>query len=115
MRRALAEILVLSPDLEIEGEMAADSALSEEIRREIFPHSRLKGAANLLVMPTLDAANIAFNMMTVLAEAQPIGPILLGAAMPVHILTPSVTARGVVNISAIATVDAQVSEALPTS
>ena len=109
MRRALAEISALAPELEIEGEMAADrSALSEEIRREIFPHSRLKGSANLLVMPTLDAANISFNMLKVLGEAQPIGPILLGAAKPVHILTPSVTARGVVNISAVATVDAQV-------
>jgi malate dehydrogenase (oxaloacetate-decarboxylating)(NADP+) len=108
MRRALAEISALAPDLEIEGEMAADSALSEEIRKEIFPHSRLKGSANLLVMPTLDAANISFNMLKVLGDAQPIGPILLGAAKPVHILTPSVTARGVVNISAVATVDAQV-------
>jgi malate dehydrogenase (oxaloacetate-decarboxylating)(NADP+) len=108
MRRALAEISALAPELEIEGEMAADSALSEEIRKEIFPHSRLKGSANLLVMPTLDAANISFNMLKVLGDAQPIGPILLGAAKPVHILTPSVTARGVVNISAVATVDAQV-------
>jgi malate dehydrogenase (oxaloacetate-decarboxylating)(NADP+) len=108
MRLALEEISILAPDLEIEGEMAADSALSEEVRREIFPHSRLKGSANLLVMPTLDAANIAFNMMKVLGEAQSIGPILLGAAKPVHILTPSATARGVFNITAVATVDAQV-------
>ena len=93
--------------------MAADSALSEEIRREIFPNSRLKGSANLLVMPTLDAANIAVNMLKVLGEGQPIGPILLGAAKPVHILTPSVTARGVVNISAVATVDAQVAATNP--
>ncbi len=110
MRQALVEIEVLAPELEIEGEMQADSALSEEIRKEIFPHSRLKGSANLLIMPTLDAANIAFNMMKVLGEAQPIGPILLGAAKPVHILTPSATARGVVNISAVATVDAQVAQ-----
>jgi malate dehydrogenase (oxaloacetate-decarboxylating)(NADP+) len=113
MRVALAEIIKLAPDLEIEGEMAADSALSEEIRREYFPHSRLKGSANLLIMPTLDAANIAFNMMKVLGEAQPIGPILLGAAKPVHILTPSATARGVVIISAVATVDAQYAESAP--
>jgi len=110
MRHALAEIEAIDPDLEIEGEMHADAALSEDIRHDIFPHSRLKGAANLLVMPTLDAANIAFNMMKILGEAQPIGPILLGAAKPVHILTPSVTARGVVNISAVATVDAQEAE-----
>ena len=110
MRRALVEISALAPDLEIEGEMAADSALSEEIRKEIFPNSRLKGSANLLIMPTLDAANIAVNMLKVVGEAQPIGPILLGAAKPVHILTPSVTVRGVVNMSAVATVDAQVAQ-----
>jgi len=108
MRHALIEIEALAPDLEIEGEMHADAALSEEIRNVIFPNSRMKGAANLLIMPTLDAANIAFNMLKVLGEAQPIGPILLGAAKPVHILTPSATPRGIVNISAIATVDAQV-------
>jgi malate dehydrogenase (oxaloacetate-decarboxylating)(NADP+) len=115
MRRALVEISALAPNLEIEGEMAADSALSEEIRKEIFPNSWLKGSANLLVMPTLDAANIAVNMLKVLGEGQPIGPILLGAAKPVHILTPSVTARGVVNISAVATVDAQVAAASSSS
>jgi len=110
MRRALVEISALAPELEIEGEMAADSALSEEIRKEIFPNSRLKGSANLLIMPTLDAANIAVNMLKVVGEAQPIGPILLGAAKPVHILTPSVTVRGIVNMSAVATVDAQVAQ-----
>jgi malate dehydrogenase (oxaloacetate-decarboxylating)(NADP+) len=108
MRQALARIGAIDPDLEIDGEMHADSALSEETRTTIFPNSRLKGAANLLIMPTLDAANIAFNMLKVLGEAQPIGPILLGAAKPVHILTPSVTPRGIVNISAVAVVDAQV-------
>jgi malate dehydrogenase (oxaloacetate-decarboxylating)(NADP+) len=110
MRRALAEISALAPDLEIEGEMAADSALSEAVRKEIFPNSRLKGSANLLIMPTLDAANIAVNMFRVVGEAQPIGPILLGAAKPVHILTPSVTVRGIVNMAAVATVDAQVAQ-----
>jgi malate dehydrogenase (oxaloacetate-decarboxylating)(NADP+) len=108
MRDALARIEALAPALEIEGEMHADAALSEEIRAAIFPNSRLRGSANLLVMPTLDAANIAFNMLKVLGDAQPIGPILLGVAKPVHILTPSVTPRGIVNISAVATVDAQV-------
>jgi malate dehydrogenase (oxaloacetate-decarboxylating)(NADP+) len=108
MRLALARIGAIDPDLEIDGEMHADAALSEEIRTAIFPNSRLKGPANLLVMPTLDAANIAFNMLKVLGEAQPIGPILLGAAKPVHILTPSATPRGIVNISAVAVVDAQV-------
>ena len=107
MRLALAEIRSRAPGLEIEGEMHADAALSEEIRHEIFPNSRLKGAANLLVMPTLDAANISVNMLKVVGDSQPIGPILLGAAKPAHIVTPSATVRGIVNISAIATVDAQ--------
>jgi malate dehydrogenase (oxaloacetate-decarboxylating)(NADP+) len=107
MRQALVEIAALAPDLEVEGEMHADAALSEEIRRENFPNSRLKGAANLLIMPTMDAANIAINMLKVLGEAQPIGPILLGAARTTHILNPSITVRGIVNMSAVATVDAQ--------
>ena len=108
MRQALIEIERLDPDLEADGEMHADAALSEEIRNAIFPNSRLKGAANLLVMPTLDAANIAFNMLKVLGEAQPIGPILLGMAKPVHVLTPSANPRRIVNSSAIVAVDAQV-------
>jgi malate dehydrogenase (oxaloacetate-decarboxylating)(NADP+) len=108
MRQALIRISSMAPDLEIEGEMNADAALSEEIRKQIFPNSRLKGAANLLIMPTLDAANIAFNMLKVLGEAQPIGPILLGPAKPAHVVTPSITVRGIVNMSAVATVDAQV-------
>jgi malate dehydrogenase (oxaloacetate-decarboxylating)(NADP+) len=107
MRAALSEILRRAPDLEVEGEMHADSALSEEIRDRIFPNSRLKGAANLLIMPTLDAANIAFNLLKVLGDGLSIGPILLGAAGPAHILTPSVSVRGIVNMSALATVDAQ--------
>jgi malate dehydrogenase (oxaloacetate-decarboxylating)(NADP+) len=107
MRQALAEILRRAPDLEVEGEMHADAALSEEIRGRIFPNSRLKGAANLLIMPTLDAANIAFNLLKVLGEGLSIGPLLLGCAKPAHILTPSVSVRGIVNVSALATVDAQ--------
>ena len=95
------------PDLEVEGEMHADAALSEQIRGHIFPNSHLKGAANLMIMPTLDAANIAFNMVKVLGDGLPVGPILLGAAQPAHILTPSVTARGIVNMAAVAVVEAQ--------
>jgi malate dehydrogenase (oxaloacetate-decarboxylating)(NADP+) len=109
MRDALVEVLERCPDLEVEGEMHADSALSEEIRSRIFPNSRLKGKANLLVMPTLDAANIAFNMAKVMGDGLSVGPVLLGVARPAHILTPSVTVRGIVNMSALATVDAQVS------
>jgi len=73
----------------------------------VFPNSRLKDAANLLILPTLDAANIAFNLVKALGEGLPVGPILIGTARPAHILTPSVTARGVVNMSAVAVVDAQ--------
>jgi malate dehydrogenase (oxaloacetate-decarboxylating)(NADP+) len=90
----------------VEGEMHSDAALSAEIRERIFPSSRLTGEANLLVMPTLDAANIAFNMVKILGEGLTIGPILLGAALPAHILTPSATVRGIVNMAAFAVVDA---------
>ncbi len=95
------------PELEVEGEMHADAALNETIRQNIFPNTKLKGSANLLVMPTLDAANISFNLIKALGEGLSVGPILLGTAAPAHILTPSVTARGIVNMSAVAVVDAQ--------
>ncbi|WP_207484281.1 NADP-dependent malic enzyme [Arenibaculum pallidiluteum] len=108
MRLALAEILRRAPDLEVEGEMHADAALDEGIRARIFPNSRLKGIANLLIMPTLDAANIAMNMLKVTGGATTVGPILLGPAKPAHILTPSVTVRGILNMTALATVDAQI-------
>jgi len=107
MREAVRLLHQRCPELEVDGEMHADAALSEDIRARIFPNSRLKGAANLLVMPTLDAANIAFNLLKVLGDALPVGPLLLGAARPVHIATPSITARGVTNLCAIAAVDAQ--------
>ncbi|HYC05725.1 MAG TPA: NADP-dependent malic enzyme [Azospirillaceae bacterium] len=107
MRAALAEIERRCPNLEVEGEMHADSAISEEIRARIFPNSRLKGGANLLVMPTRDAANIAFNLVKTLGDGLSVGPVLLGVARPAHILTPSVTVRGIVNMSALAVVDAQ--------
>jgi malate dehydrogenase (oxaloacetate-decarboxylating)(NADP+) len=107
MRQVLEILRARAPDLEVEGEMHADAALSEEIRERIFPGSRLSGQANLLVMPTLDAANIAFNMVKILGDGLPVGPILVGTARPAHIVTPSVTARGLVNMSALAAVDAQ--------
>ncbi|AWK85504.1 NADP-dependent malic enzyme [Azospirillum thermophilum] len=107
MRTAYALATAEMPDLEIDGEMHADAALSEPIRKGVLPDSRLKGEANLLVMPTLDAANIAFNMMKILGDAQNVGPMLLGVARPVHIVTPSVTTRGLVNMTAVAVVDAQ--------
>jgi malate dehydrogenase (oxaloacetate-decarboxylating)(NADP+) len=107
VREALRILHARYPELEVEGEMHADAALSDEIRTRIFPNSRLKDAANLLILPTLDAANIAFNLVKALGDGLPVGPILIGTAKPAHILTPSVTARGVVNMSAVAVVDAQ--------
>ncbi|MGZ5031980.1 MAG: NADP-dependent malic enzyme [Usitatibacter sp.] len=108
MRTALEMIRARMPELEVEGEMHGDAALSEEVRLAAFPNSRLKGDANLLIMPTLEAANISFNLLkTVGGGGITIGPILLGAAKPVHILTPSATVRRIINMTALAVVDAQ--------
>ena len=106
MREVLSLLNVWQPSLEVDGEMHADAALSPFIREEIFPNSRLKGAANLLIAPGLDAANIAFNLLKVVSGSVAVGPILLGAAKPVHIVTPSVTVRGLLNMAAIAIVNA---------
>ena len=107
MSRAREILAERAPNLEVEGEMHGDAALNEEIRMRVFPNSRLKGEANLLIMPTLDAANIAFNLLKVtVGEGITVGPMLLGAAKPVHILTPTATVRRLVNMSALASVDA---------
>ena len=96
-----------APHLEVEGEMHGDAALSPEIRLRLFPNSRLKDEANLLIMPTLDAANISFNLLKVIAgEGITVGPVLLGAAKTCHILTPTATVRRLVNMTALAAVDA---------
>jgi malate dehydrogenase (oxaloacetate-decarboxylating)(NADP+) len=107
MRAALALVTAAHPALEIDGEMHADTALRESYRERVFPHSRLRGEANVLIMPTLDAANIADQMIRAIADALPVGPMLMGTARPAHILTPSVTARGVVNMTALAVVETQ--------
>ncbi|MGA0562468.1 NADP-dependent malic enzyme [Ancylobacter sp. VNQ12] len=107
MRHTLALLQEKAPDLMVDGEMEGDSALIPEMRERVLPGSRLQGVANILVMPNLDAANIGYQMVKVFGDALPVGPILLGAARPAHILTPSVTARGVVNMTAIAVVEAQ--------
>jgi malate dehydrogenase (oxaloacetate-decarboxylating)(NADP+) len=107
MREALALVRARAPELEIDGEMQADTALSQATRDLVLPTSRLKGEANVLVMPNLDSANIAFQMAKVVADALPVGPILIGVAQPAHILTPSVSARGIVNMTAIAVAEAQ--------
>jgi malate dehydrogenase (oxaloacetate-decarboxylating)(NADP+) len=107
MRRAADLMHKAHPEIESDGEMHGDSALSEIMRGRVLPHSRLKSPANVLIMPNLDAANIAYQVIKVLADALPVGPILIGPARPAHILTPSVTARGVLNMTAVAAVEAQ--------
>jgi len=106
MRRAADILRKVAPDLECDGEMHADSALSEALRQRIYPNSRLKGEANLLVFPNLDAANIALTTVKQLMDALHVGPILLGTNQPAHILTPSVTSRGIVNMTALSVVEA---------
>ena len=107
MRVALGLIEERAPDLEVEGEMHADAALSKRVLDRVFPDSRLSGEANLLVMPNLDAANITFNALKIVAgEGVTVGPILLGAAKPVHILTPTSTVRRIVNMTALTAVAA---------
>jgi malate dehydrogenase (oxaloacetate-decarboxylating)(NADP+) len=106
MRTALGMIHARAPGLEIDGEMQADTALIEAVRQRKLPSSTLKGEANLLVMPDLSSANVAYQVLKVFGDALPVGPILLGTAMPAHILTGSVTSRGVVNMTAIAVAEA---------
>ena len=109
--RKMAEAVKLlhqrAPELEVDGEMHGDAALDPEIRRAVFPRSRLKEAANLVVCPSLDTANIAFNLLKTAADGLHIGPMLLGTALPAHVLTPSVTARGILNMTALSVVEAQ--------
>jgi malate dehydrogenase (oxaloacetate-decarboxylating)(NADP+) len=109
MRDALAIIQRKAPDLEIEGEMHGDAALSEAVRKSAFPNSKLVGDANLLIMPTLDAANISFNLLKVASGGGvTLGPILLGVAKPAHILTQSATVRRIVNMTALTVVDSSI-------
>jgi malate dehydrogenase (oxaloacetate-decarboxylating)(NADP+) len=99
------------PDLQVEGEMPPDMALGPEYRGKMFPNSKLKGPANLLVMPDLDAAHIAYNLARVVSDSVTVGPILMGARKSVHIMTSAATVRRVINMTAIAAVDAQMIEA----
>jgi malate dehydrogenase (oxaloacetate-decarboxylating)(NADP+) len=102
MREALAMIHARAPDLEVDGEMHADVALSDALRGRLVSSSPLKGSANLLIMPTLDAANIALTLLSAATEALLVGPMLLGMSKPIHVMVPSVTARGIVNMTALA-------------
>lgn len=107
MRDVLGILADWNPDLEVEGEMHADSAILPFVRDEIFPNSRLKGAANLLIMPGVDAANIAYTLLKAVNRGVSISPILLGAAHPVHIVVPSISVRGLVNMASMAVADSQ--------
>ncbi|MFZ1969173.1 MAG: NADP-dependent malic enzyme [Bradyrhizobium sp.] len=107
MRRATALLRQNHPEIEADGEMQGDTALSEAARKLVLPHSHLEGEANILIMPNLDTANVAYQMIKSLADALPVGPILIGPSRPAHILTPSVTARGILNMTAVAAVEAQ--------
>ena len=109
-RKMAAAVKILhkrAPTLEVDGEMHGDAALDPEIRHTVFPNSRLKDAANLVICPSLDAANIAFNLLKTAADGLHVGPMLLGTALPAHVLTPSVTARGILNMTALSVVEAQ--------
>lgn len=107
MRRAVEIIREREPDLEIDGEMHADAALSAEAREILVSDSVLTGSANLLVMPSLDAANISYNMVRIMADAHAVGPMLLGMNLPAHILQETVSARGIFDMTALAVVEAQ--------
>ena len=107
MRKALGMLRAAAPDMEVDGEMHGDAALSETIRSQVFPGSTLTGQANLLIMPTLDAANIAFNLLkTAAGDGLTVGPLLLGSERPAHILTPTATVRRIVNVTALLSVEA---------
>ncbi len=106
MRKALKLIRAASPDFEVDGEMHADAALSDVLRGRFVSSSPLSGSANLLIMPNLDAANIALTLLSAATEALLVGPLLLGVAQPIHVMVPSVTARGIVNMTALAVAQA---------
>jgi malate dehydrogenase (oxaloacetate-decarboxylating)(NADP+) len=112
MSEARALIERLAPGLEVDGEMQADAALKEDVRERIYHGCQLRGEANLLIMPNVDAANIAFNLLKAASgEGVSVGPILLGAARPVHILTETASVRRLVNMTALAVVEAQKEDA----
>ncbi len=106
MREALRILETRAPELEVDGEMQADAALSLAARQRVVSNSRIQGPANVLIFPNLDAGSTALQLTRVIADALPVGPILIGPAKPAHVLTPTVTARGIVNMTAIAAVEA---------
>jgi malate dehydrogenase (oxaloacetate-decarboxylating)(NADP+) len=102
MRQALAILHETQPELEVDGEMHADAALSEKIRNRLYPHSKLKGTANLLVMPNADAANISVSLLKMLGGGVTVGPILMGMSKSAHVVAQAITVRNLVNMSAVA-------------
>jgi malate dehydrogenase (oxaloacetate-decarboxylating)(NADP+) len=109
-RKMAAAVQILherAPSLEVDGEMHGDAALDPDVRRNVFPNSRLSDSANLVICPSLDSANISFNLLKTAADGLHVGPMLLGTAQPAHVLTPSVTARGILNMTALSVVEAQ--------
>jgi malate dehydrogenase (oxaloacetate-decarboxylating)(NADP+) len=102
MREAYAKLKAIAPDLIVEGEMQGDLALNEALRERYIPDTVLKGEANLLVFPDLDAANLSMTLLKEMNNGLAVGPILMGVQAPAHILAPSVTSRGIVNMAAIA-------------
>lgn len=110
MSRAHELITKAAPELEVEGEMSADMALSDAFRKQEFPNSRLRGPANLLVMPNLDAAHITFNFARIVSDSVTVGPILMGLDYPAHVLTPLASVRRVINMTAFSVVEAQMRE-----
>jgi malate dehydrogenase (oxaloacetate-decarboxylating)(NADP+) len=106
MRNALAILRKKAPHLEVEGEMQADTAILASVRQRVFPEAKLSDTPNLLLMPDMDAANISYNLVKSLEDGVVVGPILVGLKRAGHILTPSVSVRGIVNMSAVAVVHA---------
>jgi malate dehydrogenase (oxaloacetate-decarboxylating)(NADP+) len=106
MREVYRKLKVLAPDLIVEGEMQGDLALNEELRERYIPETVLKGEANLLIFPNLEAANLSMTLLKEMTNALAVGPILMGPRAPAHILAPSVTSRGIVNMAAIAASEA---------
>jgi malate dehydrogenase (oxaloacetate-decarboxylating)(NADP+) len=107
MRAVYTLLRARAPDLEVEGEMHGDAAISQAVRDRVMPGAALKGPANLLILPNRDAAHIAFNLLKALGEGISVGPLLLGTAQPAHILSPAVTPRGIVNAATLAGVESQ--------
>ena len=107
MREALKLVRKAAPELMVDGEMHADAALSQGLRERLIPDSRFEGPANLLVMPNLDAANITLTALSASSSSPTVGPMLVGLAQPVHVLTPGVTARGILNLTAIAAAEVE--------